>query len=52
MCKWLHSKKNLVRGKFGVKIGMFQSNVYVFFQKFHFVQVCKDKRTGELYHDF
>ena len=52
MYRQLHPRIFLVRRQFEVKIGQFQSNVYVFFRKFHFVQVCKDKRSCELYHDF
>ena len=52
MCRQLHPKIFLVRRRFGVKIWQFQSNVYVFFPKFHSVQVCKDKRACELYYDF
>ena len=42
----------MVRSQIRVKIGLFQSNVSVIFQKFHYVQVYKDKRPCELYHDF
>ena len=52
MCRQLHPKFFVVRRRFGVKIGQFHSNVYVFFSKFHSVQLCKDKRACELYHDF
>ena len=52
MCRHLLPRIILVRRRFGVNIGKFQSNVYVFFPKFHSIQVCKDKRACELYHDF
>ena len=52
MCRQLHPRIFLVRRQFGVKVGLFQSNVYVLFWKFHSIQVCKDKRACELYHEF
>ena len=52
MWKQLHPRILLVKRWFGVKIGLFQSNVYVFFRKFHSIQVFKEKRACELYHNF
>ena len=52
MYRELHPIIFWVRRRFEVKIVQFQSNVHVFFPKFHSVQVCKEKRLCELYHYF